>query len=154
MPELTDLECSGATDGTVTGFRSGGNLGISLDGASEVELSGIAAGKTFLDISGASSISGSIRADSIEIDITSAGGVCLEGSADYLTIEAGGASKTELPDFTALNADITLRDASRGVFNLKETLNVRLSGASTLEYIGEPAIDTLEITGASTFRKK
>ncbi|MBN2074825.1 MAG: DUF2807 domain-containing protein [Dehalococcoidales bacterium] len=154
LPELTGLKCSGATDGTVTGFRSDANLDISLDGASEVELSGLAVGKTFLDISGASSISGGIRADSIEIDITSAGGVYLEGSADYLTVEAGGASKMDLPDFIALNADITLRDASRGVFNLVETLNARVNGASTLEYFGEPVIGTLDVSGASTFRKK
>ncbi|UCD10117.1 MAG: DUF2807 domain-containing protein [Dehalococcoidales bacterium] len=154
MPILTGLDSSGATDGTVTGFRSDDDLDISLSGASEIELSDMSTGMTFMDLSGASRISGHIQVDTIELDVSSASRVHLEGSADYLMVEAGGASKVELGDFITQNADITLRDASRGGFNLVETLDAQVNGASSLEYTGEPVIGDLEVTGASTFRKK
>ena len=154
MPELTGLNSSGATDGTVIGFENDGYLNISLDGACKVELLNLTASKSHIELSGASQVTGYIQTGSIDIDANSASRIHMEGSAEYLTVEAGGASKVEFQDFVSQNADITLQDASRGVFNLVETLDARVRGASTLEYTGEPVIGTLEITGASTFRKK
>jgi hypothetical protein len=154
MPELHSLKSSGATDGTVSGFSSDGNLDISLSGACKVDLVDIAVVTAKMDLSGASQITGSIRADSLELEVNSASKARLEGSTDYLTVKASGASRVELPDFICQNADITLQNASRGTVNLNQTLDVRVSGASTLEYIGEPVIGVLDITGASTFRKK
>ena len=154
MPELARLDSSGATDGTVTGFRSDGELDISMSGASKVDLGDISVVTATVDMSGASQVTGYIQTDNIELEVNTASKVRLEGSTNYLTVEASGASKLELQDFISQNADITLRDASRGVFNLKETLDARVSGASTLEYTGEPVIGILDVTGASTFRKK
>ena len=154
MPELTSLDSSGATDGSVIGFVADEYLDISLDGACKVELLDLTSSKALIELSGASQVTGYIKVSSLDIDISSASRVHLEGAAEYLTVEAGGASKVELRDFVSQNADITLRDASRGVFNLVETLDARVNGVSMLEYIGDPAIGTLEITGASTFRRK
>ena len=154
MPELAGLDSSGATDGTVTGFRSEGKLDISMSEASRIDLVDISAVTATVDMSGASQITGYIQADSIELDINTASKVRLEGSTDYLTVEASGASKLELLDFLTQNADITLRNASKGAFNLNKALDARVSGASTLEYVGEPVIGILDVTGASTFRKK
>jgi hypothetical protein len=138
----------------VTGFSSEGDLVISLGGASEIELNEIDAARIIMDLSGASRVTGFIQADSIEIEVSSASQIRLEGSADYLAVKAGGASTLELLDFITQNADITLRSASKGTFNLVKTLDARVNGASTLEYTGEPVIGTLDVTGASTFRKK
>jgi hypothetical protein len=154
MPELAALDGSGATDGTVTGFSSEDDLLISLGGASEIELSDLTAGRVTMDLSGASKITGSIQADSIEFEISSASRVRLEGSAGDVILDTRGASRAELSDLIARNVNATLRDASSGIVNLDGTLNARLSSASTLEYVGEPIIGDLEVTGASTFRKK
>jgi hypothetical protein len=154
MPELAGLDGSGATDGTVIGFTSEGNLDISLSGASEIELSDIIVDKMFMDLSGASRISGSIQVERIDLEISSASRVRLEGSVNDVILDAGSASRADLSDLMARNVDATLREASSGIVNLDGTLNARLSSASTLEYIGEPVIGDLEVTGASTFRKK
>ena len=154
MPELTGLDSSGATDGTVTGFSSDGNLDISLGGAFEIELSDIEAGRVIMDLSGASKIIGYIQADSIELEVSSASRVRLEGSVNDVILDAGGASRADLSDLMARNVDATLREASSGIVNLDGKLNANLSSASTLEYIGEPVIGDLDVTGASTFRKK
>jgi hypothetical protein len=154
MPELAALDSSGATDGTVIGFSSDHDLDISLSGASEVELSDMTAGQAFLDLSGASKVTGSIQVDNIEIDVSSASQLHLDGLAGDVILDARGASRADLADFIANNVDAILRDASSGTVNLDGKLNARLSGASTLEYIGEPVIGELDVTGASTFRKK
>jgi len=154
MPELAGLDSSGATDGTVTGFSSDGNLDISLGGACEIELSDISAGRIFIDLSGASKVTGSIQAKGIELEINAASRVRLEGSVNDVILDAGGASRADLSDLMARNVDATLREASSGIVNLDGKLNANLSIASTLEYIGEPVIGDLDVTGASTFRKK
>ncbi len=154
MPELHSLVSSGATEGTVTGFRSDGNLEISLSGACKVELSDLTAGRAFMEASGASRITGDIRVDSIEINIDSAGKVNLEGSTDNLLVDASGASQAELMAFITQDADITLSGASKCVVSPNVRMDVKVSGASTLEYTGEPEIGVLDVSGASTFRKK
>ena len=154
MPKLSGLDSSGAVDGSVIGFKSVEDMNISLSGACAIDLDDITAITAIIDISGASQITGSIRTDSLELEVNSASKASLEGSTDYLTVKASGASRIELQDFICQNADITLQNASRGTFNLNQTLDARVSGVSTLEYIGEPVIGILDVSGASTFRKK
>jgi hypothetical protein len=154
MPELAALDSSGATDGTVIGFSSDGNLDISGSGASEIELMDITAGRTTMDLSGASKISGTIQVDRLELDVDSASKVQLEGSVDFLAVDCSGASQADLSSFIARDVDISLSGASKSTISLDGKLDVKLSGASTLEYIGEPVIGDMEVTGASTFRKK
>jgi hypothetical protein len=50
--------------------------------------------------------------------------------------------------------DITLGGASHAQHTVTHTLSVRLSGASTLRYIGDPQITYSNITGASTLQKR
>lgn len=154
MPELTGLDISGATDGTVIGFKSDGNIDISVDGASKVELSGIVANHVLLEVSGASSVTGDTRVDSIELDVDSASKVRLQGSADLLAFEGSGASQADLSYFITRDADVSLSGASKGTISLDGKLDVRVSGASTLEYIGDPEIGVLDVSGGSKFRKK
>jgi len=52
------------------------------------------------------------------------------------------------------NANIILSGASDGTINLDGRLDADLSGASTLEYIGEPTLGSLDISGASNLTKK
>lgn len=154
MPELASLDSSGATDGSVFGFKSEEDMNISLSGACSVDLEDITAVTAMMDISGASKVTGRIVVDILELEVDSASNIELVGSASDVILTTRGASRANLSDLIIHNADITLRDASHGTINLDGRLDVRLSGAAKLEYIGEPVIGTLEVTGASTFRKK
>ena len=60
----------------------------------------------------------------------------------------------KMADFTVNNADVSLSGASDGTINLSGRLDADLSGASRLEYIGEPTLGDMNITGASTLKKK
>jgi len=154
MPQLRGLDFSGATRGTVSGFSSTENLDIEVSGASSLDLVGMSVGDVKFDISGASKVTGDITAGDADFDISGASTVQLEGSADDMVVEADGASRVKLAGFTVNNANVNLSGASTGTVNLDGKLDANLSGASKLEYIGEPTMGTVNTSGASTLSKK
>jgi len=154
MPQLYGLNSSGATNGAVSRFSSTDDLNITASGASSVELLAISAGDVSFHVSGASKVSGDIKAEDIDLDVSGAGSVQLEGSASDTEIEASGASDLDLASLTVNNASVTLSGASDCTLNLNGRLDTNLSGASKLEYIGEPTLGKMDITGASTLKKK
>ena len=154
MPRLHGLDSSGATKGVVTHFSSTDGLDIGVSGASAVELVAIAAGDIKFNVSGASEVTGALQAEDIDLDISGASSIHLEGAADDINAEASGASRLNLTEFTINNADVTFSGASSGSINLNGRLDIELSGASRLEYLGEPLLGEMNISGASTLKRK
>jgi len=154
MPQLQGLELSGATRGTVSGFSSTENLDIEVSGASSLDMAEMSASDVKFDVSGASKVAGDITAGDVDFDVSGASSVQLEGSAGDMVVEAGGASRVKLAGFTVNNADVSLGGASNGTVNLSGRLDADLSGASKLEYMGEPTMGTINTSGASTLSKK
>ncbi|MFC1950213.1 GIN domain-containing protein [Chloroflexota bacterium] len=153
MPQLHDLDLSEATQGTVSGFSSGGNIDIKVSGASSLDLIDMSVGDVKLNISGASRVNGDIKAIDVNFDISEASTVQLQGSANDIDVDTSGASHMELATFPVNNADIKFSGASSGTVNLDGRLNADLSGASNLKYIGEPTIEDINISSASTVSK-
>jgi hypothetical protein len=154
MPQLRGLDLSGATRGTVSGFSSVENLDIDVSGASSLDMIGMSAGDVTFDISGASEVTGDIAAGDANFKVSGASIVQLQGSANDIVIDASGASRAELAALSVGNADVELSGASDGVVNINGKLDVDLSGASELSFIGEPAMGTIDISGASTISRK
>jgi hypothetical protein len=134
MPELGGLAVSGACSGTVSNFNSTEAVSITVSGASRV--------------------TGDITAGDIEFDISGASTIQLEGSADDMIAAVSGASTCNLGDFTVNDADVNVSGASTGTINLNGRLDANVSGASTLLYIGDPIMGTIDVSGASTLREK
>jgi len=154
MPQLQGLDSSGATHGIVTGFRSDEDLAVSVSGASTVQLADIAAGDTVFVVCGASEVTGPIVLKDLQLEISGDSSVELKGLANSLAVDGSGASHLRLADLKVGNADVTLSGASDATINLAGSLDANLSGASTLEYIGEPTLGIMDITGASTVKRK
>ena len=154
MPQLQGLESSGATSGIVADFNSTENLDVTASGASSVELVKISAGDVIFDVSGAGKVTGDIEATNIEVEISGASTVHLKGSADSIAADGSGASHLKLADLKVGNANIILSGASDCTVNLDGKLDAELSGASTLEYIGEPTLGITDISGASKLKRK
>ena len=154
MPQLRGLDISGASRGTVSDFSSTDNLDIELSGASSLDLVDISVGDVKSDISGASKVTGDLTALDADFDVSGASTIQLEGSASDIVVDASGASRVKLAAFPVNNADIKLSGASSGTVNLDGRLDADLSGASKLEYIGEPTMGTINTSGASTLSKK
>ncbi len=134
MPQLGGLTVSGATRGIVSNFNCTEAVSIAVSGASRV--------------------TGDITAGDIEFDVSGASTVQLEGSADDMVAIISGASRFSLGDFTVNNADVNISGASTGTINLDGRLDANVSGASTLLYIGDPVMGTMNVSGASSLGKK
>jgi hypothetical protein len=134
MPELTGLEMSGGSRGTITGFES--TIGLSID------------------LSGASSLEGDIEAGDSLVDLSGGSDLTLTGSGQDLTIDASGGSDGDLADFLVADANVDASSASTVTVNASGTLNVDASSASHVYYLGSPTLGTIdESSGASVERR-
>jgi hypothetical protein len=134
MPELTGLELSGATHGTVSGFDSTEGLRV--------------------QVSGASHLNGDVQAGDARFDVSGASHVTLSGSAGGLAIDASGASHVDLADFPVADADVEASGASTVTVNASGRLDARASGASHVKYLGSPSLGTVDTSGASSIEPK
>jgi hypothetical protein len=154
MPQLRGLELSGATRGTVSGFSSTENLDVEVSGASSLDLVDISTGDVEFEVSGASEVTGDIAVADAEFDISGASTIELEGSAIDIVIDASGASRVKLAALLIDNADVKLSGASSGTVKLDGRLDADLSGASKLEYMGQPTMGTINTSGDASLSKK
>jgi len=134
MPELTGLDISGASNASISGFKSTKNLTV--------------------DLSGSSSLRGDIEAGDTSFDLSGSSDVNLTGSAGNLTLEASGSSDVDLSDFPVADAKIDASGASTVTVNASGTLNVAASGASDVFYLGNPSLGNIDASGASTVGPK
>lgn len=154
LPRIAGLNGSGATRGTLSGFSSEDGLDITISGASVLDLPAIKTGATRLNVSGASKITGEVEMAGARFDVSGASVVELEGEAGDIEASVSGASKLNLEDLLAANIDIQVDGASSSTVKTGGELNARVSGASRLEYLGEPQLGDIDVSGASTFNRK
>lgn len=153
MPELGHLVLSGASTGNVKGFQSFAPYNLEVSGASQLDMD-VAAGDTKINVSGASKVTGKLLAHDTRITVSGASGCDLSGSASLTDIEVSGASHFDSPAFEMQNTNINISGASRAAIYTKGTLNLELTGASTLDYLGNPILSKINISGASKINSR
>ncbi|HEY96431.1 MAG TPA: DUF2807 domain-containing protein [Dehalococcoidia bacterium] len=154
MASLHDLEISGASKGTVTGFKSASPLKLNVSGATTLKLVNIAAGDTECEVSGASKLTGNMTAGYADFTVSGASSMEVSGVANNMEIEVSGASRADLEKFHVGNVDVTLSGASEATVYVNEMLDIEVSGASRLYFIGNPTLGETNISGASTIKHK
>lgn len=135
MPDLNKLILSGAIKGNVEGFSHSNTFVLGVYGASSLELTNINVGDAEIEVSGASTIDA-------------------RGTANNLFSLVTGASNLDLSNFPVNNADIEVDGASRATINLEGRLDADVSGASRLDYIGDPTMGDVNKSGDSRLTKK
>ena len=121
------------THGIVVRIVSTELRGIEGSGAAQIEVDGLAVERLETRLSGASSLVVSGRADRHELHLSDA-------------------SRCRAPHLQSRQVAAELSGASNGLVAVRESLSVRANGASTLEYIGDPAL-TLDVSGTSVVRR-
>ena len=96
--------------------------------------------------------SGNLVAEPLEVDASGASTVTLAGTAERAHLRASGASDLELAGLDAVEVDATLSGASTGSVGVSSRLEAHLSGASSLAYRGDPAINQ-SLSAASRLRR-
>ena len=153
LPELRAVDLSGASEGRVQGFASDAPLEIVLSGASNLELADVRAGRTTVDASGASRLTGRLQAGGASFDLSGASKAVLAGAGGAVNIDASGASDVALGAFVVTAARAGHSGASHATVNVSGRLDVDLSGASGLRYIGQPRMGDIKTTGASSIER-
>ena len=154
MPALYGLNLSGASEGTITGFKSSEDFSLEVSGASSLTTVDIEVGDAEFEISGASEVTGDMKANDAEFKVSGASEIDLEGSANNITLTASGASKIDLADFLINDAYLILSGASEATLNASGRLDSFLSDASRLYFHGNPVMGNISVTGASTIKHK
>ncbi len=152
MPALDSLEVSGASRVTASGFKSSSDFRLEVSGASTVDF-GLETGVFTANLSGASRTQGELKASDARIEVSGASRITLTGTGKDLALTASGASQATLSGFTVGDCAANISGASRASIAMNGTLDVTLSGASTLEYSGSPTLGKTSVTGASTLRR-
>jgi len=129
--------------------------GIEVSGASDVRISGFSSGRDFdAKLSGASYLDGEITAQDVSIDASGASRIRLRGKAEDLRLDVSGASNLDLGDFPVQDADIELSGASEAEVVLSGTLDIHASGASRLYFGGRPTMGRIDLSGASSIKRR
>jgi hypothetical protein len=134
MPELRYIELTGGSRADITGFSSAVDFEVNLSGGSQ--------------------LNGDISAGDAEFELSGGSQVELEGSGEDLAIDASGGSRLDMEDFPIDDASIDMSGGSRATINISGTLNANLSGGSRVEYVGDPSLGNLEMSGDSEVSKK
>jgi hypothetical protein len=135
LPTVENMTFSGATRATADGFSGNGKLFTHISGASSLDLTNSNFGDIDIELSGASRMTG-------------------QGTGANLTSTVSGASNLDLNNFQVANADLEVSGASHAVVNPTGTLNVNASGASSVQYVGNPTLGNIQTSGASSVNKK
>lgn len=153
LPDLQGLELSGACRADVSGFTAQKKLAATISGASSATFSAMTVSDTQLDVSGASKVSGDVKADELSAVASGASQIDLTGLAAEGVLEASGASKLRLGTFQFGTVTVKLSGASSAQINASKTIAADVTGASRLEYSGQANIREIESSGASTIKR-
>jgi hypothetical protein len=131
MPDLDEVQLSGATRADVDGFIVTHSFVAGISGASRLRGTYVTIGDVSFTVWGASTVE-------------------LSGSGGDLTPTFSGASRLELRNFPVNNANVDLSGASQGTVNPDGRLDATASGASTILYLGNPTLGDITTSGGST----
>ena len=102
-----------------------------------------------LEISGAANVTAAgLSLSHLDTTVSGTANITLAGTVDDQTITFAGAGSYNAPDFISQEAVITLSGMGSAVLNVEDALDVTISGAGTVRYLGDPATITQDITGA------
>ena len=107
-----------------------------------------------LEVSGASKISvADINNDFLNLDVSGASKIDVNGKTERLKIDLSGASKIEAENLSAENVSVDASGASNVSVSVSNELYADLSGATRLNYSGDPKNVVKKTSGASSVRK-
>jgi hypothetical protein len=132
-PEMKGVKASGASRFETTENINGDKFTLRLSGASQADLSG--------------------QFNSVVADLSGASVVNLSGNTNSQFVALSGASKYHAQSLESQTAEVDFSGASKGTISVQKSMKVNLSGASSLNYSGNPSITSQSISGGSSLNK-
>ena len=153
IKDIDALTASGASTVHLINTIESPKMRIKLSGASDFK-GNIKAVVLMYQLTGASDYKGQITANSIDIDGSGASSIELTGNVDDLAVEVSGASDAKLYNLTAKGAILRASGASSIGVTVTEILRANSSGASDINYKGNPNVKESNTSGASNIRRR
>ncbi len=132
--ELESLELSGA---------------VEMMGEGRLEFN-----KLNIDASGATEINMDFTAEVLKMDVSGATEVALSGIANEVYIDASGASELSAGDLETETFFLEISGAGDATIFVKERLDVTVSGAAHVTYLGDPEFVNRSISGAGSIKSR
>jgi hypothetical protein len=127
---------------------------IRAAGAVKLRADRLRAGRLTVSASGATSLRiADLDAKELSVDGSGAMKVELAGRAVAQTIAISGAGDYRAADLASDDARVTVSGAGRVVVRVEKTLGIGLSGAGSVEYLGNPRV-TQQISGAGRVKRR
>ena len=150
-----DMDGNFCNTGPVTVYLSAKSYeGFDVSGAVEVESDGLLQVKDFeMELSGSSKVNLNLNAAEVSTKSSGASEIFLKGQASIHDVELSGSSSISALDFVVGKYRIESSGASNSKINVLSDLRVKSSGASDVEYRGNPSNVSNDNSGASSLRK-
>lgn len=108
-----------------------------------------------VDISGASRINvADVKGEVLNVELSGASKAKVTGTVNRLEADLSGASQLDAPELKSVDANVDASGASRASVFANGDLTTHLSGASHLDYAGNPTIGERRTSGASSMTAK
>jgi Putative auto-transporter adhesin, head GIN domain len=128
---------------------------LNASGASDVFVDGeIAGGDLLIGLSGASDFKGSVRVDQLVLDQSGASDAVIRGTVVGLTtIHTSGASDIKGYELSTDSCVAHASGASDIQITVHKEIDTQASGASSVHYKGDPPVEKIHSSGASSVKK-
>lgn len=125
---------------------------VNFAGAGSIECDNLKAENFEINSSGAGDIKFIIDAQTLTSKITGAGGIQISGSANNQEIQITGAGSYNGKDLISSKCKVIITGAGSASVNVKDLLEVKISGVGSVNYIGDPEVSK-DISGAGSVKK-
>lgn len=106
-----------------------------------------------IELSGASNFIGEIETDRLNLAMSGASSLNLYGNISYLDAKLTGSSDIRDFDLSVKDLKLEMSGASEAFLSISESIDIRASGASSLQFKGDASITYKRLTGASEIVK-
>jgi hypothetical protein len=139
--DLEGISVSGAGDVNVPEI-SGERFDVRISGAGSVEVDGLSVQVADVDITGAGNVDlGALNADRLDVDISGAGDLSvLTGEVRVQEIGITGGGNHQARGLQCAEAEVRLSGLGNATLRVSERLQVSISGAGSVRYIGSPSV--------------
>ena len=126
--------------------------GLTISGAGNAQMSALTTDELSVTISGSGDLEAlALTAGSLRISISGSGDISFAGKATVQEIRISGSGSYHATDLASDRARVSVSGAGNATLNVRETLDVHISGVGAIRYAGQPAI-TKSISGAGAVR--
>jgi hypothetical protein len=139
---LESVRVTGAGEVEVPAL-SGERFSVFISGAGKIDMADMTVDRLRVDITGAGDVSvGSLTGDRLDVEISGAGDFSVEGGEiREQDIGISGGGNHQARELQSAEASIRLSGLGNATVRVSERLEVSISGAGSVRYIGDPTVE-------------